>query len=350
MKLSSMVLPAVLALAPAALPLRGVTEAPVRQVPEGPAPENQEEPPSPNREFEPGPGRIPPNTHPMALALWNRLIGATRPLVSPEAQEEGVRAFDVRFDVLQRRTSVDQRSPGSVDGKTRVKWLRPDYVELTLEQGSLKQTGYGPSGYYINTEDGAIDINRDRDFKTDRELVQRTISLAKNLAGLADFSNLVLLELHAMEDPPNGEFPRQFMETNPKKLDWLLVLTPDFQLSEELAGGRAGPGGRDIYYVSIGLDRKSNEPRMIHIAKKPVPTKPTPPEQLVELRSPKRLDGWWLPSSMFLWERQRLAKDPALQRFSDAPADREAYVLSGSHINPPVLAAEFDPQTKPSKR
>ena len=345
MKLSSTVLLAALALVPVAVPLGQAA-----QVPENPAPKAQEEPAPASRGFEPGPGRIPPGTHPMALALWNRLIGATRPLVSPQVQEEGVRAFNVRFDVLQRQASVDERSPGSVDGKTRVKWLRPDYVELTLEEGALKQTGYGPGGYYINTEDGAIDINRDRDFKTDRELVQRTISLAKNLAGLADFSNLVLLEMHAMEDPPSGEFPRRFLESNPKRLDWLLVLTPNFQLSEELAGGRAGHGGQDLYYVSIGLDRESNEPRMIHVAKKLVPGKATPPEQLVELRKPTRLDGWWLPSSMFLWERQPLAKDPALQRFANARPDREAYVLPESRINPPMIADEFDPQTRPSKR
>ena len=165
------------------------------------------------------------------------------------------------------------------------------------------------------------------------------------MAGLADFSRLVLLEMFATDTPPAGELPRRHLRVNPKRLDWLMVLTPDFRLSEQLAGGPSGrkPSDQDLYRVHLGLDRESGEPRLVHISKKPVGTKATPPEQLVELRDPLRIAGWWLPKRMFLWERQPLARSPALKRFADAPADREAHILKGSKLNPPIESTEFDP-------
>lgn len=316
-----------------------------------PAPaETEQEPAAPERSFQPGPGIVPPSASDEARALWTRLLQATRPLDGTPAVEAGVRAFDVRFDVLQRQASADDRSPGSVDGKTRVKWLEgdethADYVELTIEEGDLKQTGYGPAGYYIAAKEGVIDIGRSRDYKTDRELVQRTVSLARNLAGLADFSRLTLYELFPLEDPPPGALPKGELQARPKKLDWLLLVTPDFRLSEELAGGRASSGldVKDLYFVSVGLDRESSEPRLIHVRKKPRPDRSTPPEQLVELRVPQRIDGWWLPKHLYLWERQPLARDPKLQQFVDGRADREAHVLSGSRVNPGITATDFEP-------
>ena len=351
-----------LALAALALSCRTDTlEVPAGTLQESPgaSPEPQAPAEAP-KVFQPGPGLIPPGTAPEALALWQAMLAATRPLGT---NTDGIRSFDVLFEVLQRSESSVERSAGSVDGTTRVRFLAPTYVSLSIEEGERKETGYGPGGFYLAGEEGVYKM-RSRDYKQDRELVQRTLSMAKNFASLADLSKLTLYELEACPhgiterktalagEPgtcghcPPGPLPKTRLGAGYHKLDWLVLLTPDFQLAEDLSGiqrDAAADPARDVYRVRMGLDPETHRPRCLHIEKEPIAGRRTPPEQFVVIDDVVRRDGWILPKGMLMWERLRTAVEARFREFAVQP-DREAWLLlEKTRVNPPLQPDDFDP-------
>jgi hypothetical protein len=317
--------------------------APGQQPAGGPAPAGQKPPaeqptpagpsaPGPNGgSFQPGPGILPPGASEGARARWASLVAALR---APSI-EGPPRAFDVRFELLNRGGAGGALTPGSLDGKVRVRFLEPHFVAVTLESG--KESGYGPLGYYLRDGKQRIEL-KGREYETDRRSIQQALSLAKNFVALANPATLTLFELSAPDGPPSGSLPKG--DFNWKRLEWVEIHSPDFRLLEAPERWSARPGATDRYRARFGLDPETKLPRCVHLSKVLPSGAPAPAEQLVFLGDYRGLSGYTVPTRLLVFERQPAALEPGLREFLEVP-ERELYLLKDSVLNPKLAPEAF---------
>jgi hypothetical protein len=294
----------------------------------GQAPPAAEQAPS---SFAPGPGILPPRASEEAKARWALLTAALR----APGVEGPPRAFDVRFELLNRGGAVGALEPGSLDGKLRVRYLEPHFVSVALENG--KESGYGPRGYYLKDGKQRIELNT-REYETDRQSIQQALSLAKNFVALAHPAQLTLFDLSIPAGPPAGRLPKT--DFNWKRLEWVEIHSPDFRLLEAPERWGAVPGATDLYAVRLGLDAESKLPRAVHLRKLVANGQSVPAEQLVLLSDFRGLSGFTVPSKLLIFERLPAAAEAGLRDFLELPS-RELYLLSESRLNQEIVPEAF---------
>lgn len=306
-------------------------QTPPGQTPPGEAPPAPTAPAQAGGSFQPGPGVLPPNASAAARARWASLVAALR---APSI-EGPPRAFDVRFELLNRGGAGGAQTPGSLDGKVRVRFLEPHFVAVVLESG--KESGYGARGYYL--KDGEQRINlAGREYETDRRSIQQALSLAKNFVSLANPATLTLFELSVPAGAPEGDLPKG--DFNWKRLEWVEIHSPDFRLLEAPERWGAQRGATDRYRARFGLDPESKLPRCVHLSKVLPSGSPAPAEQLVLLGEYRGLSGYTVPTKLLVFERQPAALEPGLREFLEVP-DRELYLLKDSVLNPKLTPEAF---------
>ncbi|MEZ5980276.1 MAG: hypothetical protein R3F34_18970 [Planctomycetota bacterium] len=321
---------------------------------------NGAETPAPTDAAGPRPGELPADATPSAVATWRAMVAA----IGAAEQTAPITSFDMSLSLLTRsgRRGLDPH-PETHDVDTRVQYLAPPFVRYSLSADV--ETGYGPSGYWLKDKDEVRSL-RGRDYQTDREQVMQVRSLCVNFLAVSDPSQLRIASL--------VEFPRCPIRGLPerpgfdfKRMKWLRIVTPDFQLVEELqpkvTDTNAGHQGA-MYQVFFGLDEQTNLPRCAHVVRLPAKrTAPTdgsadgadasapPPDPDMPFEQLILLDDWRasagasqskerLPHRLLVWER--LPQHPLFANFLAEP-DREVYVKDGSSLRPSFTPTDFEP-------
>jgi hypothetical protein len=294
-------------------------------------------------------GTIPPGTAPEAESLWRAMLAAVGVVgATPEASLPPVTQFDVNLGLLTRsgRRGFNAKAE-THEFKTRVLYMAPWFVRYRLSE--TVETGFGPDGYWLRDKDEIVSL-QGRDYATDREQVARVHSLCRNFLSIAAPDQL---RLDALERVARLPFQEEILPRRPgldyKRLAWLRIVTPDFQLVEEIQPKTSATGGIESgtrYQVYFGLEADTHLPRCLHVVRVGARPEDLVFEQLILIENwnattPEEGPVVRLPQRLFVHER--LPSHPLYDQFLLDP-DREIYVLEGSTLHPDLSEASFDPK------
>jgi len=294
-------------------------------------------------------GAIPPGTAPEAEALWRAMLAAVGVVgATPDATLPPVTQFDVNLGLLTRsgRRGIAPKAE-THELNTRVLYMAPWFVRYRLSE--TVETGFGPDGYWLRDKDEIVSL-QGRDYATDREQVARVHSLCRNFLSIAAPGQL---RLDALERVARLPFKEEILPRRPgldyKRLAWLRIVTPDFQLVEEIQPKTSATGGVESgtrYQVYFGLEEQTHLPRCLHVVRVGARPEDLVFEQLILIENwnattPEAGPVVRLPQRLFVHER--LPSHPLYDQFLLEP-DREIYVRDGSTLHPNLSEASFDPK------
>lgn len=272
----------------------------------------------------PAPPVVEPAPDPAAQALWGRLQAATR---APEVTEP-VTAFHVVATIRVRGEGVERNDVP----RAEYTYLAPNYVRFRID--AARETGRGPgkgdAAYWMREKDRVTTL-AGREFSTDRDLVRRMTSIARNFVALSNPAGLELSGLELLPKRPDA-LPTPLRVGLAKQLDWLAFHSPDFDLFSE----RGAPPQGATYRVEVGVDRTSHLPRLVTVTEVPAPDAPTTTvPMLFELRDFRGVDGTTIPHAILVHTPE--SPQPGA-RFGKLPA-QEVYVERAD------LAPELTPES-----
>ncbi|QDU67054.1 hypothetical protein [Engelhardtia mirabilis] len=298
------------------------------------------------------PGALPAGSPPEAQALWSAMVDALR---EPARRSTPIEGFQIHFD-LRARAGLQTN-----DLQIEARYLRPDC--LALELPSRRAIGIGPAGPWLRESDGSFLGLVGREYASDQRMLQQTLALAKNYLALSAPHRVRLASLIELTEPP-ANLP-DVRGLNPRFLDWVEVVTPDFNVLQAEPPGREGddepaprtpprrvpsrPTGAEagaqtpadasaeqaeaepMFRVAIGIDRKSHLPEVLVLSAVETDEAGTgvrgtdtanPAEQVVEhcirLREFRRDSGLYVPWRLDVY--QRWPHVPEISAYSDQPA------------------------------
>jgi hypothetical protein len=263
------------------------------------------------------PGALPAKASHEARALWRRVVDATR---AAGESPPPVSAFDLAFDLRTRRE-------GRNDARLRFRYLERGFVRATLESG--REHLRGPQGDFLIDGEQKLALADTRENEEDRRQIEEELAIARNFVALTDPGRLRVASLARLDAPPTGMPPELAQQA--AALEWLEVSSPDFRLFKGEPGG-ATP----LYLARLGVERASGRLALAQIGRDLRRPRPDERALLVDLRAPKRLDGWMIPHEIYV-----RTFDEELGRFEERPA-LELGLRSGS-LRPALGPDDFRP-------
>lgn len=264
------------------------------------------------------PGVLPPRTAPAAARLWNEVVKAAKAATpAGEVRRPPISSFELKFEI-----TVRDPAGGHNEATTRVRYLAPHFVRFQLEEST--ELGFGPDGYWSKDQGQApVDISR-REYAESKRRVQDVRTTAKNFLALAEPGNLRILNLTKSQTPPTNQPPGAAKRL--AAMDWLVLESPDFDLSAGTAiGADAGPR---LYRAYIGVGRESHnveEAMVIEVrdgeVRPATATWLTMGDRLI-------LDGISFPGSILI---HRAVLDLSPWTFTKRPSD-ELYLIEGKLV------------------
>jgi len=172
-----------------------------------------------------------------ARAAFERLCAAS----GPEAREP-ITAFVLQADVLTRS--------GVQTNEMRIeyRYLAPDCIRFMLpSRQETGRSGLAQEKYWLKDGQDVV-VLAGREYKEDREQVDRMAALARNYVALSDPRRLKLVSMTLLAEPPS-DLPAE-LARSARKLTWLALESPDFALVRR-EGATPAPG--TLYRVELCL-------------------------------------------------------------------------------------------------
>jgi hypothetical protein len=295
------------------------------------------------------PGVLPADSTPEARALWMSLVAALQPKATGEALA-AIDAFDL--SITTRVTSVtDDGSRQRNDVQLRFRYLAPKFVSRMFVDSKV-ETMRGPDGDWLwdPAKDDRIQL-AGADFAQDRRELSQTLSMARNYLALAQPGNLRIAQLARLSAPPpelpvidpaDPATPKDSALTRVASLEWISLLSPDFQVVESVKSNEP-----PMFRAQIGLDPKTHLPLVAVIHQDEHGTRDsetavlvdftTTPYKLIDERLvPQffRVHDPLLPSSPFTFQRE---------------AHMSVFVNRGSTLRAKLTPDDFRPPKPISK-
>ena len=290
------------------------------------------------------PGALPEDTSPVAKERFERLIPRNAMGV---ALEQPLTAFDLDFEIVSRGTR-QQRNSGNV----KVRFQEPAFVAFSVAKD--KQMGYGPLGYWQAFPDGTRLLNG-REYESDRKRIGEVRSVAKNFLSLADPRRLRLTRVDVPSAAPT--LVPEGLAEDLEGLEWLVIESPDFDLSVSIEDGAAtsvsADRGTRLFRATLGLKGLEVRHALVQELTLPEPVAESAPEPNAKAPTSKVLlpTSMWvafqkpitvgpasLPSNVFVYYPE--VGRPSIQ-FGLKPRD-EMYLLKG-RLNPDLASEVFNP-------
>ncbi|MCP3919860.1 MAG: hypothetical protein GY711_30370 [bacterium] len=289
------------------------------------------------------PGRIPSDAEPEAVALWNKMLAATR---AGGAEAPPIRSFDLTFDVRIRREG------GNNNFETRFAFLdEADGYILGKIDRKDRTSMRGPKGDWQIEGDTKVELDG-REHEQSVRTLDEWVSIARNYIALTRPGGVRIVGLSAPKiervavaaDVTELVFgnervpiPDRLVE-RAKPLEWLEVKSPDFRLYSAAGNSSAGT---PVYRALLGLVPATGEVAMAVLNEDRAGAKVVESSLLVDV--PSWLDGgdgYRVPQHLRL--HQVVLSGYPLS--FEPKAGTELYLHKGRvRLNPRLSARVFEP-------
>ncbi|MEO6708232.1 MAG: hypothetical protein ABIP42_01575 [Planctomycetota bacterium] len=294
------------------------------------------------------PPQWPADTSKEAQESWVALIAALRPKGSAASAPIGA------FDLSIKSRVVSMTADGSRqqhDVMMRFQYLEPRFVRRTF-QDSKVESMRGPDGDWLwdPAKNDLVQL-AGQEFAQDRRELSQTVSIARNYLALAEPDRLRILKLERLPSPPKGlpaldpkdiTTPRDTALTLASSLEWISVLSPDFQVVEAVRSEQP-----PVFRAQLGLDPKSHRPKLALIFQEEAGALVLESGVLVDFTTVdyKNIDEHLVPSFFRVHDPLLPSSPFVFQR----EARVSVAVLSGSTLRPKLTPDDFKPP-KPAKK
>jgi len=209
------------------------------------------------------PGILPKDAAPEACALWNSLAAALGPKGETRAP---ISAFELSITTRIFNLDESGKQQQTNDVQVRFRYLAPGFVSRAIvdAKGNL-ETMRGPDGDWLWDADKEDRVQlAGKDYAKDRRELSQTLSMARNYVALADPGKLRIAKLERLRAPPpqlpvfdpkDPAAPLDSALSIAASLEWISVLSPDFQVVEPVKSASA-----PLFRAQLGLDPKSHLP------------------------------------------------------------------------------------------
>lgn len=273
------------------------------------------------------PGRIPSDTTPESLALWQDIVAATR---VNDSNPPPIDSFKLTFDVDSRHDS------GKNDVTLQLTFQnQPGYLRTVMERSRRVQLR-GPKGDWLVDKDETIDLTRGRENRESRRNMDQWISIARNFVTLTNPSRVRIQSLRQAEPPPTM-LPTS-VASDLEGLAWIEVASPDFMVVPTGSSSQPRDAQTPVYKALIGLRRATGT--IDYVLLRDGNAANIRQARLMRYSKWQAVDGYRLPHNMLVY----LIDDSRLGvRFLEN-ASYDLYLHRGARLNPELEAALFEPK------
>ncbi|HTF87583.1 MAG TPA: hypothetical protein VK843_04180 [Planctomycetota bacterium] len=296
--------------------------------------------------FQTAPPQWPADTSKEAQDSWTALLAALRPKGSVAAAP--IHAFDL--SIKSRVLSIENGSRQQHDVMMRFQYLEPRFVRRTFLESHVESMR-GPDGDWLwdPAKNDLVQLSG-QEFAQDRRELSQTVSIARNYLALAEPERLRIVKLERLRAPPKGlpaldpkdiTTPKDSALTLAASLEWISVLSPDFQVVETVKSEQP-----PVFRAQLGLDPKSHLPKLAMIFQEEAGALVLESGVLVDFTNVayKNIDEHLVPSFFRVHDPLLPSSPFVFQR----EARVSVAVLAGSTLRPVLTPDDFKPP-KPKK-